>query len=61
MDYLVQQAAVYNFSISDVIRKLIDKKMAKTIATQSFSGMQMAQSAAESPTGFSDHGEVLYR
>jgi len=60
-DYLVQQAMVNNISISEVIRKLIDEKMAKTIAKQSLGGMQMAQSAAEGPTDYTDHDEVLYR
>ena len=60
-DYLVQQAAVENTSISSVIRKLIDEKMAKAIEKQSFGGMQMAERAVEGPADYTDHDEVLYR
>ena len=60
-DYLVQQAAVENTSISGVIRKLIAEKMAKTIVKQSIGGMQMAESAADGPADYTDHDEVLYR
>jgi len=60
-DYLTQQAAVNNISISEVIRKLIDEKMADTIARQSRGGMQMAENAADGPSDYVDHNEVLYR
>ena len=60
-DYLVQQAAVENTSISAVIRKLIDENMAKTIVKQSLGGMQMAEKAVEGPADYTDHDEVLYR
>ncbi len=59
-DYLTQQAAVNNISISEVIRKLIDKKMVDTIARQSRGGMQMAENAADGPSDYTDHNEVLY-
>ncbi len=39
-------ALVNNVSISEVIRKLIDGKMAETIARHSRGGMQMAENAA---------------
>jgi predicted CopG family antitoxin len=60
-DYLVQQGTVTNTSISDVIRRLIDDKMAETINKQSRGGMQMAERAAEGPADHTDHDEVLYR
>ncbi len=60
-DYLIQQAAVNNVSISEVIRKLIDEKMTKTIARQSSGGLKMAESAADGPADYTDHDEVLYR
>ena len=60
-DYLVQQAAVENTSISAVIRKLIEEKMAETIVKQSLGGMQMAEKAVEGPADYTDHDEVLYR
>ncbi|MDY6826600.1 MAG: hypothetical protein SVV67_05415 [Bacillota bacterium] len=60
-DYLAQQAAVNNISISEMIRKLIDEKMAETIARQSRGGMQMTESAVDGPAEYTDHDEVLYR
>jgi len=60
-EYLTQQAAVNNVSISEVVRKLIDEKMAETIARQSRGGMQMAGNAADGPADYTDHDEVLYR
>lgn len=60
-DYLIQQAAVNNVSISEVIRKLIDEKMTETIARQSRGGLKMAESAADGPADYTDHDEVLYR
>jgi predicted CopG family antitoxin len=60
-DYLVQQAAVNDISISEVIRRLIDKKITETIARQSRGGIDMAESAVEGPAEYTDHDEVLYR
>lgn len=60
-DYLAQQAAVNNISISEVIRNLIDEKMADTMASQSHGGINMAESAVDGPTDHTDHDEVLYR
>ncbi len=60
-EYLTQQATVNSISISEVIRKLIDEKMAETIAKQSRGGMKMAESAADGPADYTDHDEVLYR
>ncbi|MGM0652980.1 MAG: hypothetical protein ACQES4_09420 [Bacillota bacterium] len=60
-DYLAQQAAVNNISISEVIRNLIDEKMADTMARQSHGGINMAESAADGPSDYTDHDEVLYR
>lgn len=58
--YLVQQAAVNNTSISEIIRKLIDEKIAETVQKQSRGGVQMAESAINGPTEHINHDEVLY-
>ena len=60
-DYLIQQAAVKDISISEVIRRLIDNSINDTIARQSRGGIEMAESAAEGPTEYTDYDEVLYR
>jgi len=59
-DYIAQQAAAKNTSISDIIRRLIDEKMAETINEQSRSGIKMAEYAVEGPSEYKDHDEVLY-
>ncbi len=60
-EYLMQQAAVNSVSISEVIRNLIDEKMAETVNRQSRGGVQMAESAADGPAEYTDHDDVLYR
>ncbi len=60
-DYLVQQAAVNDISISEVIRRLIDNRITENIARQSRGGIDMAESAAEGPAEYTDHDQVLYR
>ncbi len=58
--YLVQQAKVNSTSISNIIRKMIDEKMAETIKKQSQGGIKMAQSAADGPADYKHHDEDLY-
>ncbi len=60
-DYLVQQAAVNDISISEVIRRLIDNRITETIVRQSRGGIDMAESAAKGPAEYTDHDQVLYR
>lgn len=60
-DYLTQQAVFNNISISEVIRMLVDEKIAETAARQSRGGMKMAETAADEPADYTDHDGVLYR
>ncbi|MGM0653113.1 MAG: hypothetical protein ACQES4_10100 [Bacillota bacterium] len=59
-NYLVQQAEVNNTSISDIIRKMIDEKMAETINKQSQGGIRMAKFAVDGPVEYKHHDEDLY-
>ena len=59
-NYLAQQAEVNNTSISNVIRKMIDEKMAETINKQSQGGIRMAELAADGPADHKHHDEDLY-
>jgi len=59
-NYLVQQAEVNNTSISDVIRRMIDEKMAETINKQSQGGLKMAEFATDGPAEYKHHDKDLY-
>ena len=58
--YLSQQAAVNNTSISEIVRKLIDEKIAATNKAQSRGGVKMAEGAVDGPSNTKHHDEVLY-
>ena len=58
--YLIQQAAVNNTSISEIVRNLIDEKISETIKAQSKGGVMMAEGAVEGPSKPKHHDEVLY-
>lgn len=59
--YLTQQAAVYNTSISEIVRNLIDEKISETNKAQSRGGVKMAEGAVEGPSTPQNHDEVLYK
>ena len=58
--YFIQQAEVNNTSISDIVRKMIDEKMAETMNKQSQGGIKMAELAADGSEDYKNHDEDLY-